>query len=415
MDSKDSSLRVNGDRLWDSLMEMAKIGATEKGGVCRLALTDLDRESRELLTQWAKAENCTLSVDAMGNMYFRRAGLKSQSPPVGAGSHLDSQPTGGKFDGVYGVLAALEVVRTFNDNKVVTELPVEIVVWTNEEGARFPPAMIGSAVCAGVFDLEYGHSRADHDGNTIGEELRRIGYLGDSDPVSHRFSAFYEAHIEQGPILEAEQKLIGVVKGVQGVNWYDIEIQGEETHAGPTPMENRKDALRSASRLLPQIYDIAARQAPHGRATVGEFRIVPGSRNTVPSRVELTVDFRHPDLATFDAMDSELKALIEQMNKTENTSITLDHIWRSQPVQFDQRCIDIVTRSANICGLNSIAMISGAGHDSVHISKVSPVSMIFIPCDDGVSHAEVENTSSEAAKAGADVLLHSVIQSAQQV
>ena len=410
----DSKLRVNGARLWDSLMEMAKIGATDKGGVCRLALTDLDRQSRELLTDWCAAENCTLTVDAMGNMYFRRSGKNNDANPVGTGSHLDSQPTGGKFDGAYGVLAALEVIRSLNDNGVETELPVELVVWTNEEGARFPPAMIGSGVCSGEFDLEYGHSRADHNGITIGEELSRIGYLGDSPPQSHRFSAFYEAHIEQGPILEAQERLIGVVTGVQGSNWYDIVIEGEETHAGPMPMEMRKDALRSASRLLPGIYEIAARHAPHGRATVGEFRIAPGSRNTVPSRVELTVDFRHPHKPAFDAMSNELADLVHRLNGQDGVSISLDHIWSSPPVKFDAQCVDIVSRSAQLCGYDSIDMISGAGHDSVYISKVSPAAMVFIPCDDGVSHAEIENTSSEAAQAGANVLLQSVYQSAMQ-
>ncbi len=407
--------RINGERLWTSLVDMAKIGATEKGGVRRLALTDLDKQSRDLLTQWCAAEGCSRVVDAMGNMYFRRAGKNPTVHPVGTGSHLDTQPTGGKYDGVYGVLAGLEVVRTLNDNSIETEFPVELVVWTNEEGARFAPAMIGSGVCSGDFSLEYGHSRADSDGKTIGEELQRIGYLGESSPQNHRFSAFFESHIEQGPILEAENKLIGAVTGVQGVNWYDIVVEGEETHAGPMPMAMRKDAMRGASNLIPKIYDIALSCAPKARATIGEFHLEPGSRNTVPSQIRFTVDLRHPDMTTFDAMDCELKGLIRQFDDQSNLSYSIDHLWRSPPIQFDPDCIKLVNESAKICGHEAIEMVSGAGHDSVYISRVSPVSMIFIPCDDGVSHSEVENTSYEAVEAGANVLFHTILQRAQLV
>ena len=404
-----SELRVNGDRLWDSLMRMAQIGATPKGGVCRLALTDLDLESRDLLSEWCASEGCDRKIDPMGNLFFRRLGTSSDDRPVGAGSHLDSQPTGGKFDGAYGVLAALEVIRTLNDNDVSTDLPVELVVWTNEEGSRFPPAMIGSAIYAGVFDLEYGHSRADLDGRTMGEELKRIGYLGDSLPKDHQFSAFFEAHIEQGPILEEMELPIGVVTGVQGVNWYDVTITGEETHAGPTPMDKRRDALRGASELLPKIYQIAWDAGFDARITLGEFRIYPGSRNTVPSRVEFSIDMRHPKMSEFDRLDQQIKDTVAQFAEQSNLDAEIDHIWRSPPIEFNPECIEAVRSSAKTCGYEFNEMVSGAGHDSVYISGVAPTSMIFVPCDDGVSHNEFENISKEQAEAGANVLLHSVL------
>ena len=402
-------LRVNGDRLWDSLMEMAQIGATEKGGVCRLALTDLDRESRDLMTKWCEAEGCERKIDSMGNLFFRRPGRKADGNPVGSGSHLDTQPTGGKFDGAYGVLAALEVIRSLNDANVETELPVEVVVWTNEEGARFPPAMIGSAVYAGAFDLEYGHSRSDIDNSTIGDELERIGYLGSSLPADHQFSSFFEAHIEQGPILEKMNRTIGVVTGVQGVNWYDVVVIGEEAHAGPTPMENRRDALRGATEIATQLYQLAEKSGFDARLTIGEFRIYPGSRNTVPSRVEFTVDMRHPNLEEFDRIDAQISKTVVDYNSSSSLDATINRIWRSTPIKFDVDCIDAVRHGAIDCGFEYNEMVSGAGHDSVHISKVAPTSMVFIPCDGGVSHNELENTSKESCEAGANVLLQSVI------
>ncbi len=402
-------LRVNGDRLWDSLMEMAQIGATEKGGVCRLALSDLDRESRDLLSRWAEDQGCSRLVDPMGNMFFRRPGCSTDGKPVGSGSHLDTQPTGGKFDGVYGVLAALEVIRTLNDANIETDLPVEMVVWTNEEGARFPPSMIGSAVYAGAYDLEYGHSRSDHDGKTIGGELERIGYLGNSLPSDHGFSAFFETHIEQGPILEEIDKPIGVVSGVQGVQWYDVNVIGEESHAGPTPMANRRDALRGAGELIGNLYAIAENCGFAARLTVGEFRSYPGSRNTVPSRVEFTIDVRHPDGKTFDDLHDQVMAAVEQFDRESKLDTEIKRIFASPPIEFDRGCIDVVRKSAKKCGYSTNEMFSGAGHDSVYVSKVAPTSMIFIPCDGGVSHNETENTSSEFCEAGANTLLHAMI------
>ena len=394
-------------------MRMAQIGATDKGGVCRLALTDLDRESRDLLSGWCAELGCERRIDPMGNLFFRRPGTVAKEKPVGTGSHLDSQPTGGKFDGAYGVLAALEVMRTIHDADIQTERPIEVVVWTNEEGSRFPPAMIGSAVYAGSFDLQYGHSRTAHDGKTIGGELKRIGYLGDSLPSDHQFAAFFESHIEQGLVLENLNKPIGVVTGVQGVSWYDVTIVGEETHAGPTPMKSRRDALKGASDLLPSIYQLAEDFGFDARITVGEFRIYPGSRNTVPSRVEFAIDIRHPDISEFDRLDQELTDTVNRFNDHSQLSVQINRIWRSPPVAFDPSCIEAVRNGAKICKFDYQEMFSGAGHDSVYISKVAPTSMIFIPCDGGVSHNEAENTSKEFAEAGANVLLHSVLAKAR--
>ena len=405
------NVRINGDRLWDTLMEMAQIGATEKGGVCRLALTDLDRQSRELFTQWCSAAGCEVRVDPMGNLFARRPGANPDLPPIGTGSHLDSQPTGGKFDGVYGVLAGLEVVRTLNDHGIETQAPVEVAVWTNEEGSRFSPAMVGSGVFAGAFDLEYGLGREDLAGKTLGEELERLGYNGDA-PLGHQFGAFFEVHIEQGPILENEAKTIGVVTGAQGTRWYDVRIVGAESHAGPTPMELRQDAMATATQLMPQIYDLAHRHAPHGRATIGEFRLFPGSRNTVPGSVEFSVDLRHPDADTLEIMHRGLHQAAAKVAEKTGLGIEVVDIWHSPPVAFDPRCVEAVRKGAELMGFPAMPVVSGAGHDSIYISRVAPTGMVFIPCEDGISHNETENATKSDVEAGANVLLHAVLEHA---
>lgn len=405
------NLRIDGARLWASLEEMARIGATEKGGVCRLALTDLDRESRDLFVRWCEQAGCSVRVDPMGNIFARRPGRDPELPPVATGSHLDTQPTGGRFDGVYGVLAGLEVIRTLNDHGVETDAPVEVVVWTNEEGARFAPAMVGSGVFAGAFDLEYGHSRTDHDGHTLGGELERIGYRGDA-PLGGPFRAFFETHIEQGPLLEAARRTIGVVTGVQGVRWYDVTLTGAECHAGPTPMERRRDALAAAGVLLGRIYALAHDHPPHGRATVGEFRIHPGSRNTVPGRVELTVDLRHPDAAVLDTMDAGLAAACEAVAGETAVAVEYRCIWYSPPVAFDPECVEAVRRGAALLDYSHMDAVSGAGHDAVYVSRVAPTAMVFIPCEDGISHNEVENATPGDVEAGANVLLHAMLEKA---
>ena len=406
-----SELRVDGERLWQSLMTMPEIGATANGGVNRQTLTDEDKRGRDLFRQWCEAAGLAVSVDRMGSMFCRRAGRDERRPPVLLGSHLDSQPTGGKFDGALGVLAALEVIRTLNDHGIETEAPLEVVNWTNEEGCRFPPAMIASGVFAGVFDLDYGLARQDHAGKTIGAELQRIGYAGERQVGGRELGALFELHIEQGPILEAEGLRIGIVTGGQGARWYDCEVTGAETHAGPAPMEVRRDALRAAAAMLEDIYQVAHRQAPHGRATIGEFQAYPGSRNTVPGRVRFTVDLRHPDRATMDAMDYALREAFAQAQGRLGGRIDfrVEQIWYAPPVAFDAACIAAVRDATLALGLLAREIVSGAGHDAVYMARVVPTAMIFVPCKDGISHNEAENASPEACTDGANVLLHAVL------
>ncbi len=403
-------LQIDADRLWRSIMEMARIAATEKGGNRRLALTDDDREGRDLFVSWCGDAGMTCTVDKMGNIFARRPGRDPDAGPVSTGSHLDTQPTGGKFDGVYGVLAGLEVVRTLNDAGVETGAPLEVICWTNEEGARFSPAMIGSAVFAGAFGLDYAHGRTDAEGKTLGGELARIGYLGPEEPGGHALGHHFEAHIEQGPILEAEGKPVGVVTGVQGVRWYDIGIRGMEAHAGPTPMEARKDAVVAAAELIRRLDDNALDEGPHGRTTVKIARCAPeGSRNTIAGEVALTVDIRHPDRDAFDRLDAGLRRAAAETAELRKVGIGVDEIWVSPPVVFDAGCVDAVRRAAALLGYGHMDMVSGAGHDSVYVSRVAPTAMIFVPCEGGVSHNEIENAARDDLEAGCNVLLHAML------
>jgi N-carbamoyl-L-amino-acid hydrolase len=404
-----TNLKIDGDRLWQSLMAMAKIGATEKGGNCRLALTDLDSQGRALFIGWAKAAGCTIGVDRMGNIFARRSGRNDALPPVLTGSHLDTQPTGGRFDGVYGVLAGLEVVRSLNDAGFETEAPVEIVVWTNEEGSRFPPPMIGSGVFAGVFDLEYGLNRPDLDGRTIGAELARIGYAGDLPCGGRKVGGYFEAHIEQGPILEAERKMVGVVTGAQGQRWYEITVTGQEAHAGPTPMTRRRDALVGAARIIDAVNRIGHDNAPYGCATVGFAQVFPNSRNTIPGRVFFTVDFRHPEDATLTAMDRALRADCQNIADAIGLQAEVKEFWYFPPTPFDPDCIAAVRGAAARAGYAYMDIISGAGHDAVYMARVAPTAMVFVPCENGISHNEVENARPEDLAAGCDVLLQAII------
>ncbi|AWK89504.1 Zn-dependent hydrolase [Azospirillum thermophilum] len=406
------NLAVNGSRLWQSLMDMAKIGATEKGGVCRLALTDLDRQGRDLFVRWCEEAGCTVTVDRIGNIFARRPGRDDSLPPVIMGSHLDSQPTGGKYDGVYGVLAGLEVVRSLNDMGYVTEAPVEVAVWTNEEGSRFAPAMVASGVFAGVFDLDYGLSRADLDGRTMGEELARIGYAGDAPVGGRPVGAYFEAHIEQGPILEAEGKTIGVVTDAQGQRWYEITFTGQEAHAGPTPMTRRRDALLGAARVVEAVNRIGLTYGPAACATVGLMQIHPNSRNVIPGRVFFTVDFRHPDDAILAAMDAELRAAVAETAAAIGLETDFRQIWYYAPVKFDAACVAAVRQGVERTGCSSRDIVSGAGHDACYLARVAPTGMVFIPCIDGISHNEIEETTPEWATAGCEVLLHAVLERA---
>ncbi|KVG78298.1 Zn-dependent hydrolase [Burkholderia ubonensis] len=405
----DPSIKVDGKRLWDSLMQMAKIGATPKGGVCRLALTDLDKAGRDLIVSWAKAAGCTVTVDQMGNVFMRREGRVPDAPPVVTGSHADSQPTGGRFDGIYGVLGGLEVIRSLNDYGIETEHPVEVVIWTNEEGSRFAPAMVASGVFAGVFSLDYGLSRKDVDGKTIGDELARIGYAGDVPCGGRPLHAAFELHIEQGPILEAEQKTIGVVTDAQGQRWYEITLTGQEAHAGPTPMPRRRDALLGASRVVDLVNRIGLDHAPFACATVGMMQVYPNSRNVIPGRVFFTVDFRHPDDAVLAQMDAALRDGVARIAGGIGLDTQLEQIFYYKPVAFDVDCVTAVRAAADRFGYSHRDIVSGAGHDACYLAQVAPTSMVFVPCVDGISHNEIEDATPEWIEAGANVLLHAML------
>ncbi|MCJ8337333.1 MAG: Zn-dependent hydrolase [Pseudomonadales bacterium] len=403
------NITINGERLWDSLMQMAKIGATTKGGVCRLALTDLDKQGRDLFVSWCEDAGCTVSVDKMGNIFARRPGQDNQLPPVVMGSHLDTQPTGGRFDGIYGVLCGLEVIRSLNDNNIQTLHPIEATVWTNEEGSRFPPAMVASGVFAGVFDLEYGLSRADLDGKTMGEELQRIGYDGLLEVGNRAFKAFFEAHIEQGPILENEEKTIGVVTDAQGQRWYELTLTGQEAHAGPTPMPIRKDALLGAARIVDKVNQIGLSNAPLACATVGLLQVFPNSRNVIPGEVFFTIDFRHPDDAVLSKMDAQLREYADQLSTQMGLQLEFKEIWYSPPVPFDKSCVDSVREAAQNLGYSHRDIVSGAGHDACYISRVAPTAMVFVPCENGISHNEAENADPKDLEAGCNVLIQAVM------
>ncbi|RQT91297.1 Zn-dependent hydrolase [Burkholderia cepacia] len=409
-----SAPRVDGDRLWASLDRMAQIGATPKGGVCRLALTDLDRESRDLFVQWAQDAGCTVRVDRMGNVFARRPGRNPDAAPVMTGSHADSQPTGGRYDGIYGVLGGLEVVRALNDAGVETERPIDVVIWTNEEGSRFAPAMVSAGVFSGVYTLEYGLSRTDGAGRTIGEELARIGYAGTEPVGGYPVHAAYELHIEQGPILERAGKTIGIVTGGQGQRWYEVTLTGVDAHAGTTPMEVRRDALVGAARMISFIEVLGRRYAPDARATVGMIEARPNSRNTVPGGCFFTVEFRHPDDAVLDELDAALRAELARVADETGLGAQIEQIFTYAPIPFAPRCIDAVRDAARALGLSHMDIVSGAGHDACYVARVAPTGMIFVPCVDGLSHNEAEAITPEWAAAGADVLLRAVLRSAQE-
>lgn len=401
------TLRVNGERLWNRLMTMAQIGATPKGGVCRVALSDEDKVGRDLFVEWCEAARLTVTVDEMGSIFGSRNGRFASAPPVMAGSHLDSQPTGGKFDGVLGVLATLEVIETLNDHNIITDAPLEIVSWTNEEGARFAPAMIASGVSAGVFDLDYAYSRSDKNGLTLGDELKRIGYLGDVPARARPYKATFELHIEQGPILENAGKQIGIVTGGQGTRWYHLTVPGKESHAGTTPMEVRQDPVKTAVSLLGQAYALADEYMPDIRLTFGDISPGPGVINTIPGELKITVDLRHPSDDILDEFEQTLDGMA-----TEHGAV-LNNIWKSPAIPFHPDCIAAVETAVSNTNTSAMRLISGAGHDAVYISRVAPTSMIFIPCKDGLSHNELEDAKKEDVIAGANVLLQAMLVASQ--
>ncbi|AVJ27325.1 Zn-dependent hydrolase [Achromobacter spanius] len=404
-----STLSINGNRLWQSLMDLAQIGATPKGGNCRLALTALDGQGRDLVTGWMRDAGMTVRVDQVGNIFARRAGRDDSLPPVMTGSHIDTQPTGGKFDGCYGVLAGLEVIRTLNDAGVQTEAPLEVAIWTNEEGSRFVPVMMGSGVFAGKFPLETALSARDAQGISVRDELAAIGYAG-ADPVGGRpVDAYFEAHIEQGPILEHEEKTVGVVTGSLGLRWYDVTVTGMEMHAGPTPMAIRRDALFATSFLLQAVVNIANTHQPHGRGTVGEIHAHPGSRNVIPGQVRFTTDLRHEDEATLTRMDQDWRRVCDDIAVAHGVHVDVKDVQYFPPTPFDTDLVDKVRKGAANRGLPAMNIVTGAGHDAVYMAAVAPTAMIFVPCKDGISHNEIEDARPEHLEAGCNVLLDAMV------
>jgi N-carbamoyl-L-amino-acid hydrolase len=404
-----TNLRIDAARLWDSIMETAQIGATPKGGVKRLTLTDLDRQVRDWFVAKCKAAGCTVQVDELGNIFARRPGRDNSLPPIAIGSHLDTQPTGGKYDGIIGVLSGLEVLRTLNDAGYETNAPIEVIDWTNEEGSRFAPAMVSSGVFAGVFDKQYAYDRTDREGLRLGDELERIGYKGDVPVGSHKLAAFFELHIEQGPILEAEEKTIGIVTGVQGIGWYEVTVTGRDCHAGSTPMTMRSDALLAAARMIETVNAVSLAHAPNAVSTVGLIEARPNSRNVINGEVFFTIDLRHPDDAVVLAMEEAVRAGIADIAEKSDVTAAVERVWVSPAVHFDPACIAAVRDAAAAQGFPSREITSGAGHDAAYIARVAPTTMIFVPCEKGISHNELEKTEPEQVAAGANVLLHAVL------
>lgn len=407
-------MRIDAERLWCSLMEMAEIGATARGGCNRQALTDEDRQGRDRFVAWARAIGCTVSVDEVGNLFAARAGSDTALPPVLIGSHLDTQATGGRFDGVYGVMAGLEVLRSFDQHGIVTRRSVEVASWTNEEGCRFAPAMLGSGVVSGTYTLEYAYSRQDKSGRTFRDELARIGYLGALPARPRAFSAMFEAHIEQGPILENSQTQIGVVTGIQGAYWVDVKLEGVACHAGPTPMELRHDPWRAACPIIEGAFELAAQRAPWGRATIGDVKVSPGSRNTVPERIVVSVDLRHPDGGVLEDMLSSFGRRVREVGARQGIAAKMEKIWHMPPTAFDPQLVDSIEACARELGLSNRRMVSGAGHDSLHTAQFAPTAMIFVPCAGGLSHNEAEDATPEDLTAGANVLLQAVLAAANR-
>lgn len=403
------SLQIDSQRLWQSLMDLAAIGATELGGVRRLALTDLDRQGRDRVCDWLREAGCSIRVDAIGNIFAIRPGARD-TDPVGVGSHIDTQPSGGKFDGNYGVLAGLEVIRALNDARIATERPVAVAIWTNEEGSRFTPVMMGSGVYAGAFSLEHCLARTDLEGITVADALSRIGYAGtDQAP---RFAAYFEPHIEQGPILEAEGMTIGAVEGALGQRWFDLELTGQDAHAGPTPLAMRRDALVGAARVITEVRRIAADYPTNARGTVGQLLVSPNSRNVIPGRVRLTIDLRNARAETLAAMVADIQACITRIAADERLSAQLTEVVHFEPCHFDPHWVSRIEGLAHARGHTVKRLASGAGHDAVYVAKTCPAAMIFVPCEGGISHNEIENAQPQHLAAGAQVLLDAMIEAA---
>ncbi len=402
-----AALSTSSDRLWSSLMTLAKIGATPKGGVRRLALTELDGEGRALVTGWLREAGCSVQTDAIGNVYAIRPGTDPSARAVAMGSHVDTQPNGGRFDGNYGVLAGLEIVRTLNDAGIATKRPIAVAIWTNEEGTRFQPVMMGSGVFAGAFTAEHCRAQKDADGITVGEALASIGADG-TDPMP-AFDAYFEAHIEQGPVLEREGKVIGIVESALGQRWFDVVIEGQDAHAGPTPLEMRRDALLAASRLVIAVREIAQAHPHYARGTVGRLIVSPNSRNVIPGRVELSIDLRNADADTLDAMADAVRVAASKIAADDGVSVSIEQTVHFPPCAFDPALVGAIESTASAFGYTARRLASGAGHDAVYVARTCPAAMVFVPCEKGISHNEIENADPAHLHAGTNVMLHAVL------
>ena len=410
-----ADIPVNEGRLWRSLVDMGKVGALPHGGCCRTALSAEDKAGRDLFVRWCREVGCEISFDLVGNIYARRAGRDPTRAAVATGSHLDTQPHGGKFDGIYGVLAGLEVVRALSDAHVETEAPIEVVVWTNEEGVRFSPPLAGSSAFAGVTDVETIHAAVTLDGTTVRQDLEATGYLGNERPGARKFACFVEAHIEQGPILEAASKTIGVVTRIQGLRWLKVTVTGMDGHAGTTPMNRRRDALLGAAEMVLAINRVAREQDEWARLTNGRFQVEPNSGATIPGRVVFNCDLRHPDAATLQARDDRMQQAMRGIAKSHGLAVEIERIMDKPPVQFDAEVIAIIRETARRLGYSSLDMLSGAGHDAMNVARVAPTGMIFVPCKDGLSHNEAESAAPEHLAAGAHTLLQTLVGRARRV
>ncbi|MEB2484892.1 Zn-dependent hydrolase [Burkholderia multivorans] len=406
-------VRINQQRLWDSLMEMATIGATARGGSCRLALSDDEVRGRRRFIAWCEAAGCEIRIDPIGNLFARRPGTEPDAPAVMCGSHLDTQPLGGRFDGVYGVLAGLEAIRTLNEHGIATRHPIDVVAWTNEEGSRFTPGMMGSAVYAGKLDLDDALARpCMHTGVRLGDELERTGFAG---PARERQmpKAYFEAHIEQGPVLENAGVPIGVVTGVQGIVELDVTVTGFESHAGTTPMSVRKDAMGVAAAMIAAIVEHGHGFDADARVTVGHLACQPNSPSTIPGQVRFSVDVRHPSRSALQRLVADIGAICTQRTALRGTHVDVQRIAEYDPIAFDAACIERVRQATIAAGYPYLEMFSGAGHDAVNLSYVAPSAMVFVPCKAGLSHNEAEDADPVHLAQGASVLANLLVDCAR--
>ena len=410
-----AELRTNMNRLWQAHMEMAVFGATSKGGMGRLALTDDDKTARDLFVEWSEAAGCEIRVDAVGNIFARRAGTDQSAAPVMTGSHLDTQPLGGRFDGILGVLAGLEIVRTLNEAEIRHVKPIDVVCWTDEEGSRFGAGCVGSNAFVGKRSVADTLAMEDSEGLTVGEELRRIGYAGTEPVGGFKVDSFFEIHIEQGPILEKRGLQIGAVEGAQASTGYMVTVTGDEGHAGTLPMVLRKDAMHGAARMIDRLVSVAFDFEPNPVITVGHVRVRPNSRNTIPGQVLFSIDSRHPDDATLVLVGEAIKKICDEVASERGLSVDVSQTSHRDAVDFDPECVSAVRSAAESLGLECMEIFSGAGHDAINLAQVCPSGMIFVPCEDGISHNELENARPEDLTAGTDVLMHVLLERAVQI